>query len=447
MKQYDTYTLPCGLRIICEQSDSPVLYCGYVVCAGTRHEEADDSGMAHFLEHMTFKGTSRRKAYQISNTLESVGGELNAYTTKQETVFHATVLKEDFARAADLLTDIVFHSTYPQTELVKEVEVVCDEIESYRDTPSDLIFDEFETMIYGGIGLGRDILGNADRLRTYTTADLRRFADKHYVPSNAVFFVYGQTDFMRVVKTLERLFRAEEGKNYLEKCSPTAVTGFSSASALNEEAERKNEKAPQNFGEAPQKSETASAEMRIMPPSERIVKKDTHQAHVLIGAPTFAATDPRRYALSMLNNILGGPGMNSRLNIRLRERAGLVYSVDSYVSLYPDTGYWNVYFGCDAEDVKRCRRMVERELLRFIEKPLSENALRAAKKQLHGQLLIGATSAESHALGMGKTFANFNKYCGIERIWHHFEALTAEDLMQVAETVYAPEVLTTLVYL
>ena len=189
--QHNETTLPCGLRVIHESSDSPVLYCGYVVCAGTRHETTDDSGMAHFIEHMTFKGTQRRRASQITNGLECVGGDLNAFTTKQETVYYATVLKENFIRAVSLLTDIVFHSTYPQAEIDREVEVICDEIDSYKDSPSELIFDEFETLMYPSQPLGRDILGKAERLRQYTTADALRFARQYYRPENAIFYVYG----------------------------------------------------------------------------------------------------------------------------------------------------------------------------------------------------------------------------------------------------------------
>lgn len=340
---YHAHTLPCGLRIIHEPSASPVLYCGYVVLAGTRHEDEADSGMAHFIEHLSFKGTTHRRACHIVNGLERVGGDLNAYTTKQETVYYATVLKDDFKRAADLLTDIVFHSTFPQAEIDKEVEVICDEIDSYKDSPSEIIFDEFESLMYPGQPLGRDILGNAERLRQYTTADALRFTHRYYHPQNAVFYVYGDVPFAQIVRTLERLL------------PPTDFAAFT---------------APALSSIPPQPQITAQ---------ERIVSKGTHQAHVLIGAPTFAGTDARRFALLLLNNMLGGPGMNSRLSLSLREKAGLVYSIDSYLNTYPDTGFWNVYFGCDAHDVGRCRRLLLRELRRFIERPLSNSQLAAAK--------------------------------------------------------------------
>lgn len=407
---YHAHTLPCGLRIIHEPSASPVLYCGYVVLAGTRHEDEADSGMAHFIEHLSFKGTTHRRACHIVNGLERVGGDLNAYTTKQETVYYATVLKDDFKRAADLLTDIVFHSTFPQAEIDKEVEVICDEIDSYKDSPSEIIFDEFESLMYPGQPLGRDILGNAERLRQYTTADALRFTHRYYHPQNAVFYVYGDVPFAQIVRTLERLL------------PPTDFAAFT---------------APALSSIPPQPQITAQ---------ERIVSKGTHQAHVLIGAPTFAGTDARRFALLLLNNMLGGPGMNSRLSLSLREKAGLVYSIDSYLNTYPDTGFWNVYFGCDAHDVGRCRRLLLRELRRFIERPLSDSQLAAAKKQLCGQVVISTDAVEGYALALGKTFAHYGTHRNVSALCSRIREITAADVQQVAAEIYADDRLTTLIY-
>lgn len=410
MAMHNETTLPCGLRVIHEANDSPVLYCGYVVCAGTRNEEPQDTGMAHFIEHMTFKGTQRRRACHITNGLERVGGDLNAYTTKQETVYYATTLREDFKRAADLLTDIVFHSTYPQTEIDKEVEVICDEIDSYKDSPSELIFDDFEALMYPGQPLGRDILGDAKRLREYTTADALRFARRWYTPENAVFYVYGDVSFKQVVRTLERLL---------------PLSDFSVPLSKNVD-----------FIEPKPRKECI----------EKKIKKETHQTHVLIGAPAFAGTDERRFALILLNNMLGGPGMNSRLNMSLREHAGLVYSVDSYLNTYPDTGFWNVYFGCDPHDVSRCHRILHRELQRFIDSKLSPAQLSAAKKQLIGQLVISTASAEGYALALGKTFAHYHVHRNVERLCASIIEVTAEEMRAVAEEVYNPSRLTTLIY-
>ena len=407
---YQTYTLPNGLRILHEPSHSQVVYCGYVVCAGTRHEAEADSGMAHFIEHLTFKGTHRRRAWQISNGLERVGGELNAYTTKQETVYCATVLRPDFARAVDLLTDIVFHSTYPQAEIDREVEVICDEIDSFKDSPSELIFDEFESLVFEGCDLGRDILGEADRLRQYRTTDALRFTRAHYRPDNAVFYIYGNVDFRRAVRQLERLMATAEALPSPPAPVPTACT-------------------------------------LALPPARTVYRdRGTHQAHVLLGCPTYGGRHPRRFALLLLNNILGGPGMNARLNMLMRERAGLVYTVESNYATYVDVGLWTVYFGCDADDVDRCLRMVRRELQRMIDQPLTARQLAAAKKQFIGQIGISREARESYAISLGKTYAHYDTWRDLDALAQAVSALTSEELQAVAAEVFAADGLSLLVY-
>ena len=320
------------------------------------------------------------------------------------------MLKEDFKRAADLLTDIVFHSTYPQAEIDKEVEVICDEIDSYKDSPSEIIFDEFEAMMYAGQPLGRDILGSAKRLREYTTADALRYTGRYYHPQNAAFYVYGDVKFETIVRTLEHLL---------------PVSDFAGRIFT-----------PGEF----------MAPAPCMIQQERIVEKNTHQAHVLVGGPSFGGTDSRRFALVLLNNILGGPGMNSRLNLSLRERAGLVYSVDAYLNTYPDTGFWNVYFGCDSDDIKRCRRLLLRELEKLTEKPFTDSQLNAAKKQLYGQIGISTDNRESYALALGKTFAHFGRHREIDSLYDGIREVTAAQMLEVAREVYNPERLTTLIY-
>ena len=412
-----TDILPNGLRLVCERTASDVVYCGYVVGAGTRHEDTADEGMAHFVEHLSFKGTARRSSAAVNNALERYGGDLNAYTNKQGTVYHATVLKAQFARAADLLTDIVFHSTFPQREIDKEVDVICDEIESFKDSPSELIFDEFEQRLFAGSPLGRDILGTARCLKTYTTADALRFTRQHYRPENAVFFLSGDIDGKKAARMLQRLFE----KYPIPEPEPA-------------------EKA---FAAAPSEQISAPAAHRF----DVSVNKDTHQAHVMIGAPTFGGEDPRRFALLLLNNMLGGPGMSSRLNIALRERAALVYSVDSYISTYPDAGYWHVYFGCDGADVPRCCRLVQRELRRLAETPLTPARLAAAKAQLCGQIGIAQDNGESRALALGRTYAEYGTVRDVALLRHNIEAVTAEDIRSLAAEIFAPERLCRLVYM
>lgn len=406
----NTITLDNGLRIIFEPTTSEVVYCGYVICAGTRHEEPADSGMAHFIEHMSFKGTERRRSYHINNGLERVGGDLNAYTNKQETVYYATVLREDFPRAVDILTDLVFHSVYPQSEIDKEVEVIADEIESYLDSPAELIFDDFESQLFCGTPLGRDILGRAERLREYTTADARRFVDAHYRPENAIFYVTGRLDWKRVVREVTRWQEVSQAASLAAQVAPEPTVS----------------KAPQT----------------------RILEKGTHQAHCVIGAPAYGGREKskNRYALALLNNLLGGPGMNSRLNMALREHAGLVYSIDSYLTTYPDAGWWCVYFGCDIDDTDRCLRLVRKELRRLIDEPLSPSRLAAAKKQMIGQITIADNNAESYALALGKQFAHYGTRRSSAAIVGGIRSVTAEQLQQVAAEVYAEESLSTLIY-
>ena len=406
-------TLSNGLRLVFEPGKSEVVYLGYVVCAGTRNETAADSGMAHFIEHMSFKGTARRRAYHVSNYLERVGGDLNAFTNKQETVYHATVLKEDFSRAADLLTDIVFHSTYPQHEIDREVEVICDEIDSFQDNPAELIFDDFEALLFPNHSLGRDILGEKKRLREYTTADAQRFTRRFYIPENTVFFVYGDLSFDRIRKTLEGLFRKYPAENI------------------------------------PRISATADAPNSHLPVVRKAVverNRNLHQAHVIMGTRVFGGLDERRFALMLTNNILGGPAMNSRLCASIRERAGLVYTIDSFLYLYPDVGVWEVYFGCDAKDVDKCRRLVEKEINGFIAENLTPTQLAAAKKQLIGQIGIARDNRESHALALGKTFAHYGSLYDSQYICQRITELTAEEIRNVAADMLSPERLLTLIY-
>lgn len=405
-KTISRFTLSCGLRVIIRHTTSPVLYCGYIVCAGTRHEEPEDTGMAHFIEHLNFKGTADRPASRIADTLERVGGDLNAYTNKQETVYYATVLNKDFARAADLLTDIVFHSIYPEEEMRKEAEVVCDEIESFKDSPSELIFDEFEAGLFKGHALGRDILGAPERLRDYKREDVLRFVKRYYRPANAVFYVSGQVSDTKVQTILERLWKGESNEKAV--MSSSCPTG--------------------NHAET------------------RRIHLDTHQAHVLIGARTYGGFDNRRFPLMLLNNVLGGPGMNSRLNQRLREKAGLVYSVDSSLTTYPDTGWWGIYFGCDAHDVSRCLKMAHKEIQMMIERPFTPRTLSAAKKQLCGQIMVSCDNAESYALAMGKTLAWYDSIYSPERLCQRLNEVTSEDMARVAAEVYELSMQSTLIY-
>lgn len=426
---YNTHTLANGLRIIHLPSAQPVVYCGYAVGAGTRDEELGrEEGMAHFCEHITFKGTERRSSMQILGHLESVGGDLNAFTNKEETVYHAAVLKENIDRAVDLLTDIVFHSTYPQAEIDKEVEVIVDEIESYNDSPAELVYDLFENAVFGGHPLGHNILGTAEKLRRYTTADALRFTRRYYRPENSVFFAYGDVDFQKLVRLLERANAADAAAESVAVVSlPPQQSAISDNSCC-------------GGGK-----DTAAA---LLPPyvAQHIEHHmDTHLAHVMLGTRAYDVHDERRIALYLLNNILGGPGMTARLNVSLRERNALVYTVESMAQSYSDTGLWAVYFGCDPKNVKRCLRLIRRELDKVMQRPLRDAQLRAAKRQIRGQIGIACDSRESFALDFAKSYLHYGWKKDVTALCERIDALTAADLQRVAQDLFAEERLTMLV--
>lgn len=407
--EYNTITLPNGLRVIHLHSQSPVVYCGYEVCAGTRDERSGEEGIAHFCEHVTFKGTEHRTAMHILNRLESVGGELNAFTNKEDTVYYSAILKEHFPRAVDLLTDIVFFSTYPQHEINKEVEVICDEIESYNDSPAELIYDDFESAVFAGHPLGHNILGSEEMLKGYTTEDALRFTRRYYRPENTVFFVSGDVDFKRVVALVKKATASFPEAQPLIDVTPTAVLPDYEPQTIRHD-------------------------------------RGTHQAHVMVGNRAYSVHDKRRMPLYLLNNILGGPGMNARLNISLRERNALVYTVESSMVCYSDTGLWTTYFGCDPKDVDKCLRFVRRELDKVMQRPLSANQLRMAKHQIKGQIGVACDNRESFALDFGKTFLHYGWKKNVESLMEDIDRITAEEIQQVAQEIFAEAKLTTLIY-
>ena len=420
--KYNTYTLDNGLRIIHLPSDSKVVYCGYQINAGTRNEEPGEEGLAHFCEHVTFKGTERRKAWHILNCLESVGGDLNAYTNKEGTVYYSAILKEHIARAVDLLTDIVFHSVYPQAEIDKEVEVICDEIESYNDSPAELIYDEFENIIFKGSPLGHNILGTAEQVRSFKTEDALRFTRKLYRPNNAIFFAYGDIDFKKLLRLLKKSFLSEERRVKSEKFnSPEAQAQF-------------------NIQHSTFNTQHSFEGQTI------VMQKNTHQAHVMIGTRAYDVNDSRRMPLYLLNNMLGGPGMNAKLNLALREHNGLVYTVESTMVAYGDTGIWSIYFGCDEHDVKRCLRLVRKELDKFMQKSLSEAQLKAAKKQIKGQVGVACDNRENFALDFGKSFLHYGWEKNVDRLYEQVDEITAEQIQAVAQELFDKDRLTTLIF-
>lgn len=456
--KYNTYTLDNGLRIIHLPSDSQVVYCGYQINAGTRNEEPGEEGLAHFCEHVTFKGTERRKAWHILNCLESVGGDLNAYTNKEGTVYYSAILKEHIARAVDLLSDIVFHSVYPQAEIDKEVEVICDEIESYNDSPAELIYDEFENILFKGSPLGHNILGTAEQVRAFKTEDALRFTRKLYRPDNAIFFAYGDIDFKKLVKLIQKaLGKCPKGRELV--CSADCKSAeMPTEERIAEETptkERITEGTPtgetpteeMEAGNANHKVQSSKFNVQSKVAGQTIVmQKNTHQAHVMIGTQAYDVNDDRRMPLYLLNNMLGGPGMNAKLNLALREHNGLVYTVESTMVSYGDTGTWSIYFGCDEHDVKRCLRLVRKELDKFMQKPLSDAQLKAAKKQIKGQIGVACDNRENFALDFGKSFLHYGWEKNVDRLYEQVDEITATQIQAVAQELFDKDRLTTLIF-
>jgi predicted Zn-dependent peptidase len=391
-----THTLPNGLRIIHRSFPSEISYCGIAVNAGTRDEYPNEWGMAHFVEHMLFKGTTKRKAHHIANRMEHVGGDLNAYTTKEETYFYATFLEEYFPRATELLSDILFHSTFSSRQIDREKEVILEEISSYHDSPSELIYDDFENLFYQGHDMGHYILGEEESLNSFNTESIRRFIWRQYHPSEMVFFSYGKTSFAKVVRQVEKYFSITSNLTpRKERTAPTPTAPF-----------------------------------------QKSVEKNTSQTHVMLGYPAFSVHHPQKYTLYLLNNLLGGGSLNSRLNNSLREKHGLAYLVESNAILYSDSGLLSIYFACDQKQREKCIRLVNKEIEKLKTKELTSMQLSLAKRQWKGQLGIAAENNENNALSMGKQLLLFNSYTPIEEIFTQIDRITSAQLIEVANEIF-----------
>ena len=406
--QYSSFVSTTGLRIVHLLSDSPVSYCGFAVQTGTRDELSGQYGLAHFVEHMLFKGTEKRKVRHILNRMEAVGGELNAYTTKEETFLYTVCLQEDTERAIELLSDLIFRSRFPENEIEKEKEVVIDEIHSCEDTPSELIFDEFENMIFEGSDLGHAILGEVDSIQGFTSGACRDFVKEFYRPENMVFFSYGKTPFSKILRYVEKYIPVNypvTPNRLLQNSKPELLSGLTLTK-----------------------------------------DKNLHQTHIVTGGGAYGIFDNKRMGLMLLTNILGGPGMNSRLNVSLREKYGLVYTVEAEVISYTDTGLFTIYFGCDPESVERCLYLIRKELKCLRDKRLSGSQFAAAVKQWKGQIGIASEHRENVALRLGKNFLHFNRYDSLPQTCQKIDALTAEGLLEIANEIYEEKRLSSLIY-
>jgi predicted Zn-dependent peptidase len=403
---YFTYTLPNGIRLIHQYVDSPVAHCGVIFNTGSRDEKPEEQGMAHFIEHTIFKGTRKRKAYHILSRLEDVGGELNAYTTKEETALYASFLNEYYNRTIELFSDILIDSTFPEKELKKEKEVIIEEINSYNDSPSELIFDEFEDLVYDGHPIGRNILGTPENIKRFNRNDVKRFIRENYNTDEMVICSVGKTTPKKLQKLVERHF--SHVPENPRKHNRTKFIGYK--------------------------------------PETRLIHKDTFQAHCIVGNEAYDSKHPQRVAMILLNNILGGQSMNSRLNLSLRERNGMAYNVESSYTAYTDTGILNIYFGTDKENLDRAITLVYREIKKLQSQEMGSLQLIKAKKQLVGQLAMAQENREDLMLTLGKSFLLYNHVDSLEKVNAKIEKVTASELMAIANEVLDKEKLSALIF-
>jgi predicted Zn-dependent peptidase len=395
--EFLTFRLPNGIRCIYKKVRSSVCHCALTVNAGSRDELAGEHGVAHLAEHTIFKGTEHRRAFHISSRLENLGGELNAFTTKEDTTIHATTLRGDFPKAAELIADIVFHSTFPAGEVEREKQVVIDEINSYRDVPQEMIYDDFEAQLFAGSSLGRNILGSRQSVSKQSGESIRRFMERTYTPDQMVFSAIGGFSESTFTRSVERHFGA----------IPSATRGFD----------------------------------RVEPPAyepfERILSKNgNHQAHCIVGNRAYNLSDERRVALSLAINVLGGPSSNSRLNMVLRERNGLSYNIEAGYSPFTDTGFAGVYFACEKENIERCRALVAQEIDRLAQTPLTPRQLSMAKKQFLGQYLVSMESNEGYMLGVAKSLLIYNEVDSLKTICDRVGAITADEIMETVRETF-----------
>ena len=397
---------PNGLRLIYQQHISEISHFGIIVNAGTRDEREEIMGMAHFIEHMLFKGTEKRRALQIINRLEEVGGEMNAYTSKEKTCIYASFTSGYLSRAVDLLTDIAFNSTFPEKEMEKEKKVILEEIDMYADTPEERINDEFQELLFKNHPLGFNILGTPETLNAITQEQTKGFIRNFYQPENIVFSYVGSTPFEKVVKLCEKYMPA-----------------------------------PIKIGNGLKRKP-----FKALPPFT--IEKDTEhaQCYCVMGSLAYSHNHPLKPALSLLSNLLGGPGLNSRLNLAVRERYGYAYQIDSSYSAYDDGGYFSIYFGTDPKYLNKTLKLVQKELERLQEKPISDTILNKYKKQMAGQMLLSEESKVNLMLALGKSLIDHNRVDTLAEVIQKIYAVTPAQVLEVAREVLDNSKMSRLVY-
>lgn len=400
------FTLPNGIRLVHFPVQSPVAHCGIFIHAGSRDETDSEHGIAHFIEHTIFKGTEKRNVFQVLNRLENVGADMNAYTTKEETCIYASFLSEFYDRTLELFQDIFFHSVFPEKELEREKQVVMDEIRSYKDTPDEQIFDDFEDLVFAGHPLGKNILGTAKSLKGLKQKNILDFIHRNYRFTEVVIASVGSIDFKKLVRLVDKYFCDHPGRG--ESHPRITFTGYQ--------------------------------------PFSKILQKRTSQVHCVVGGPAYAYGHERRIPLALLNNMLGGPVMNSRLSLALRERNGLTYHNESNYTAYSDAGILQIYFGTDPAQSEKALAIVHQELKRLREEKLSKIQLHTIKKQITGQLAIAQESNLAAMLAIGKSYLLQNRFDPIGMIIKRIQDTTAEELIEIANEVFDPSQLSMLTF-
>ena len=418
---YETFyhNLPNGVQIVHRLTSSPVVYVGIMIGAGTRHEQPEENGMAHYIEHCLFKGTEHYTARQIINHIEGIGGEINAYTTKEETTFYAATLSNHFRTTLHLLADMVLRPTFNKKETDKEVTVILDEIESYNDSPSELIYDDFENMIFEGSSLAMPILGTKKTLRRISKSPQYplNWMAQHYRPERMVLFVQGNVSTKQVIAAAEK---------ELLSSSPYRPIAYS----------------PSPIAYSPSPIAYSPSPIAY----SRTYKRHTHQTHVMLGSHTYPIGHPKQLTMFLLNNILGGGSMSSRLYLSLREKYGLVYNIDSQAVPLSDTGYWNIYLACEPQHKDQCLELCHKELKQLRDTRLTATQLQRALRQLEGQLAISAENQENNALAMAKQMLYHHRAPQWQETFAKVQKITPEQLQEVANEVFAPEKVYTLLY-
>jgi len=404
--EFEIFELRNGIRVVHRQVDRPVAHCGLMIMAGSRDEYPEEEGLAHFIEHVLFKGTKKRKAFHILSRMEDAGGELNAYTDKETTVIYSSFLETDYKRAIDLIFDIGFHSIFPEKEIEKEKEVIIDEINSYKDSPSELIFDDFEEALFPGHSLGMNILGTPEKVKRFSRKDILNFILREYGNNRMVFSSVGNISSKKLKQQLEKATEHLVGKT--------------------------------------------SKHNRVAPPlytPRRIeMEKSNFQTHAVIGTRSYPAGHKKSRTLHLLNNILGGPGMNSRLNLNIREKYGFTYNIESFYNPYSDTGVFGIYAGTDPGTIGKTLKLIDKELKKLREVKLGSMQLTKAKRQILGQIAMGQENNASLMLALGKSLLVFDRVDTFDEILDKIEGISAEDLQDVANEILAPQQMSSIVY-